>query len=388
MVIFSEMLDQALGWAVLHSIWQATAVAVLVGILLVLLRGRSAQTRYAVAIAGLVSVLALALGTFAWYFRADTPAVDWSFATSLDKKVAELNAPNLEMAPAVGPSPLNPVNASEMRGLAYFGDYFERHLPLVSVLWFLGATVFLLRLLGGISHAYYLRGRMNFPTDPYWSELLERLAERANLKIPIAVLESALTRTPLVVGHLKPVILFPIGVINRLSESEVEAILAHELAHVLRRDYLFNILQSVIEALFYYHPAVWWLSNQVRNERESACDEHAIALCGNRIGYAKALVTIQEMAFYPLVPALAFAGQRQSQFLNRVRRIFHPTQTHTQFNIMEKWIATFVVACSIIALTFAQHRNNPDSSISNSITTRFMRFCSLRRRRAGPDRRC
>ena len=361
MVIFSETLDQALGWAVLHSIWQATAVAVLVGILLVLLRGHSAQTRYAVAIAGLISVLVLALATFVWHFRADTPAVDWLVNAPLSHG-AERKVPNPDMVSAVGSSTLHTVNTSETGRLAYFGEYFERHLPLVSVLWFLGATFFLLRLLSGISHAYYLRGRMNFPADVYWSDLLGRLAERANLKTPIAVLESALTRTPLVVGHLKPVILFPIGVINRLSESEVEAILAHELAHVLRRDYLFNILQSVIEALFYYHPAVWWLSNQVRNERESACDEHAIVLCGNRIGYAKALVTIQEMAFYPLAPALAFAGQRQSQFLNRVRRIFHPTQTHTQFNIMEKWIATFLVACSIIALTFAQHRNNPDSS--------------------------
>jgi beta-lactamase regulating signal transducer with metallopeptidase domain len=146
---------------------------------------------------------------------------------------------------------------------------------------------------------------MNFPADPYWADILNKLALQSRFNTGIELLESALVRSPLTIGHLKPVILFPIGLINRLSESEVEAILAHELAHILRRDYIFNILQSVVEVVFYFHPAVWWLSAQVRQERESACDDRAIALVGNKMNYAKALVTIQEMAFFPLSPALA-----------------------------------------------------------------------------------
>jgi hypothetical protein len=226
----------------------------------------------------------------------------------------------------------------------------------------MGVAVFILRLLGGISYIYYLRKRMNFPPDEYWLEMLERLCKKAGLQKSIELVESALVRTPMVVGHLKPMILFPIGIINRLTEQEVEAILAHELAHVMRHDYLFNILQSIIEALFYYHPAVWWMSAQIRDERESACDEIAIDLLGNSMNYAKALVVIQEMAFFPLTASLAFAGQNKNQFLMRMQRILNQPQNKS--NIMEKLIATLIVLFTLIGLNLAQN-TSPRYNVNN-----------------------
>jgi beta-lactamase regulating signal transducer with metallopeptidase domain len=127
-------------------------------------------------------------------------------------------------------------------------------------------SLFLLRLLGNIGYTYYLKNHLNFPTESCWQEMLDRLAQKSGFSKAIQLVESALVRTPMVAGHLKPVILFPIGMINRLDPREAEAILAYELAHILRHDYLFNILQSIVETLFYFHPAVWWLSGAIRHE--------------------------------------------------------------------------------------------------------------------------
>jgi hypothetical protein len=159
----------------------------------------------------------------------------------------------------------------------------------------------------------------------------------------------------MVIGHLKPVILFPIGAINRLNPNEVEAILAHELAHVMRNDYALNIIQSVIEALFYFHPAVWWISAQIRAERENCCDDVAIELCGNSMTYAKSLVSVQEMAYYSPQMAMAFAGKSgKNQLLMRVQRVLNQPQNKT--NIREKLIATCLLVALMVGLAFGGNR--------------------------------
>jgi beta-lactamase regulating signal transducer with metallopeptidase domain/plasmid maintenance system antidote protein VapI len=353
-LFFQSGLVRALGWTVLHSLWQGALVALFAGIILMLLRNKSAQLRYLVANFALFSILFLSVCTFVWYRQA-TPAPEKE-AFTLAKS---------PLSGAIAAAVKSPIPAEKQRvmqekqpvsegwTLQTIEGYFNRHLPLVAGIWFLGVLVLLLRLLGSILQVYALRQRMNFPADPYWNNMLDRLILKSGFNQGVELLESALVRSPLTIGHLRPLIMFPIGIINQLPESEVEAILAHELAHILRRDYLFNILQSLVECLFYYHPAVWWLSAQVRKEREHACDDRAIALLGNKITYAKALVAIQEMAFYPRTPALAFAGQRKGQLLLRVQRLF--SQPKSNFNIMEKWISTALVVCLIMVLSFGQY---------------------------------
>ena len=348
--ILSTALDRALGWTVLHSLWQFTLIALLTSLLFFLLRNRAAKIRCWVGNLALVAALLVASATFAWYNEPGTAmppqAVPTPPAAQLAPAAQDAAGPPALALPA-SPAPEPPAISADL-----FGS-LQPHLPLIVLLWFLGLSAFLLRLMSNLLYVNYLRRRMNFHADPYWVEILEKLVRRSGLRRGVELLESAMVRSPLTIGYLKPVILFPVGLINHLSETEVEAILAHELAHILRRDYLFNILQSLIEALFYYHPAIWWLSAQVRNERESASDEMAIALLGNKINYAKALVAIQEMAFFPRNPALAFAGQGRSQFSMRLRRIFK--QPKTKFNAMEKWIATGLVVCSMLVLAIGQH---------------------------------
>jgi bla regulator protein blaR1 len=341
---FSENLDYALGWMVVHSLWQGTAIAFVAGLVNIALRKKSARLRYIVANISLFLILAMAVTTFCYHYDFSKTPTQMRLIPTQDDLVN-----NIVSIPSAQPELATPLS------IQGFKDYFNHNMPLVVTIWILGVAIFMLRLLGGVSYIYYLKSRMNFPPDEYWTDMLQRLASRSGISKSIELVESAIVRTPMVIGHFKPMILFPMGVINRLAPAEVEAILAHEIAHVMRHDFLFNIFQSVVEALFYFHPAVWWLSSQIRNERESACDEMAIELINSKLNYAKALVTIQEMAYYPLSPALAFAGQRKNQFVMRMQRILNqPYKT----NVMEKIIATLLIVVTLFGLTIGQNINS------------------------------
>jgi beta-lactamase regulating signal transducer with metallopeptidase domain len=353
--IFSDNLDYALGWMVIHSLWQATLIALISGVLMLFLRKKAAKTRYVVANVALMCVLVASAVTFCLYYDFSndegkltfTPAVESGLIDVMEKgEVASIPSTNAQQFN-------NTTIQQSSLTIEGFKEYFNRNLPMILVFWVLGVALFMLRLLGGLSYIYYLKNRMNFPADEYWVDLIADLSERAGLKKGVELVESAMVRTPMVVGFLKPMILFPMGVLNRLSTEEVEAILAHELAHVLRNDYVFNILQSVVEALFYFHPAVWWMSAQIRNERESACDDIAINLIKNKMNYARALVAIQEMAYFPMTPALAFAGQRKSQFMMRMQRILN--QPNNKTNVMEKLSATCLLLFLMIGLSFGSN---------------------------------
>ncbi len=344
--LFSENLDYALGWMVIHSLWQAMAIALVMGIAMIVLRKKPAKLRYWVANAALLMVFLAAVATFAYYYDFSKKSGEVRF---IPENTLVTTASGLQIA--------QPVETKEVAKSALswdnFKDYFNQHIPLIVLVWVMGVALFILKLLGGISYCYYLRSRLNFPADEYWVETLDKLKDKVGVKQSIELVESALTRTPMVVGHLKPMILFPIGAINKLSPTEVEAILAHEIAHVMRKDFIFNIIQSVIEALFYYHPAVWLISNTIRNERENCCDDVAIEICGNSMNYAKALVTVQEMAYYPMYqPALAFAGNRKNQLLYRVQRILNQPQNKT--NALEKLIATCMLVVVMMGLSFGE----------------------------------
>ena len=361
---FSENLDFALGWMVIHSLWQATLIAFIAGALNIALRKRSARVRYVVSNISLFMVFLLSVATFCYHYDFSKEPTQLRLIPTEITTTSQAQTDMSNLKSDVAP-PLS---------IQGFKAYFNQNIALIVTFWLLGVAIFLLKLMGGISYIYYLKNRMNFPADEYWTEMLARLSEKAGLKQGIEIVESALVRTPMVIGHLKPLILFPMGMINRLAPEEVEAILAHELAHVMRKDYIFNVLQSVVEALFYFHPAVWWLSSQIRNERESACDDIAIDLINSKMNYAKALVTIQEMAYYPLSPALGFAGQRQNQFVLRIKRILN--QPNQKSTIMEKLVATLLIIGTLFTLSIGQNEKetiktpeNTTATTSNSTTT-------------------
>jgi len=344
----SPALTRALGWTLLHSLWQGALVAAVLAGALLLLRRRRAEVRYAVSAAALGLVVALAGVTFGVYFRAgapptapreaDGPRPAEPRARGAAGALAAAAAPEargwaarpvggvqrLEMARAATPS-AGPVGARP-QWLASGLRYFDTHLPLLVVAWLLGLLAMSLRMVGGLLYVQRLRRYRVRPLGAVWQQRLAALAARSGLRRPVALLESALVQVPVVVGHARPVILLPLGAVAGLAPGCLEAILAHEMAHVLRRDYLVNLLQTVAEALFFYHPAVWFVANCVRTERENCCDDTATALIGgDALRLAHALTALAEWshsAVVPAAPRLALAAMgRRGALLHRVRRL-------------------------------------------------------------------
>ena len=330
----SEKLVYALGWTVLHSLWQAMVIALILGIVLVATQRHSARLRYRLSNLGLLMVMG------------------WSIYTFFEKYWSVTDSTNNVLFQEAGVAEASST-ATALQLFGGFYQYFEQHLPLIVTLWLIGVGLFTIRVLGGLAYVRHLKYHRTAVLSDYWKQKLAELTQKLDLKRPVQLLESALIKTPVVIGWIKPVVLLPIGAVNHLRPEEVEAILAHELAHIYRNDYLLNILQSIVEVIFYFNPAVWWISANVRTERENCCDDIAVELCGNSITYAKALVSLQEMSL--VSPAMAMSlARNKNQLLNRVKRVLKQPQNKS--NIMEKFTATCLLLMAVLVLSISANR--------------------------------
>jgi hypothetical protein len=171
--------------------------------------------------------------------------------------------------------------------------------------------------------AQRLKRRSAVPIAETWRERVILLAGQLGIRRTVRVYESILARVPAVIGWLRPVILVPAGALIHLSAEELEAVLAHELAHIRRQDYLINLFQTAIETLLFYHPAVWWVGRRIRAEREHCCDDLAVQTCGDRIVYARALTSLEELRCGDRQFAMAATG---GDLGGRVRRLLGSRQ--------------------------------------------------------------
>ena len=354
--IFSRELDYALGWTIIHSFWQTTLCALLLSLIVVLYPKRKTRMRYLFANASLFLVLCCSVATFIYQSHKAKQRFNVVYIPATKSQEIEKGGTGDAMSGA--PAEETGTFSTLRQTTASFNEYFNRHFPLIVMIWAFGVCLFVMKLLSGVTYIYYLKQRMNFSPAAHWLKVAERLARSAGVQRTIALVESVLVRGPVVVGFFKPMILLPFGLLNKLTQEEAEAVLAHEIAHILRQDYLFNIIQSIIEALFYYHPAVWWISSIIRNERESACDEMAIRMTGNAVNYAKALVAVQEITYYPASTAMAFAGSGKSQFMHRIERILN-VQKHKR-NHLEKIVTVLCTFILLGVLAFSQKLEKPN----------------------------
>ena len=186
--------------------------------------------------------------------------------------------------------------------------------------WAVGVVLLSLWNLGGWIAAQRLKVLGIRPVSTDIASIAEKLARCLKLSKPVRVLQSLLAETPVVIGWVRPVVLLPTSILTGLTPMQLEAILAHELAHVRRHDYLVNLFQVAAETLLFYHPAVWWISRRIRLEREQCCDDVAVSICGDRCAYVESLAALEEARMGGSL-ALAALGSGGSQLLIRVRRL-------------------------------------------------------------------
>lgn len=299
--ILGSPLAQAIGWALVHVVWQGAILAGVLAALLALMQRQSAQARYAVSCAAMLLIVVLAAATGVRVY--DKQAA----------KEAAVAAP----APAVA-SALDDSVTQQPSDSGTFLSATRATIPYIVFTWLLGVALLSARLAGGWMRAQRLAKRDSYDASPEWQRTVRRLSEALALRRGVQLLHSAAVEVPTVLGFLRPVILLPMT-LSGLSPEQVEMILAHELAHIRRHDFLVNLMQTVVETLLFYHPAVWWISGCIRVEREHCCDDAAVAVCGNALQYARALTRLEELrAENPTQLAVAANG---GSLLDRIRRV-------------------------------------------------------------------
>jgi len=296
----SPELLRTLGWTLLHFVWQGAALAAVFAVAMALCR--SASARYAVAAGTLVLMMASPVVTFSWILRQTNPAVrPGARGFSL---LPEMQAQNVAAAQSGAPAAESGTEQSKAMLWLVEG-------------WFLGVVILSLRTAGGLFVIEKMRRK---ELKPLRRELYLRciaLQLKMGIERAIRYCECQRLDAPAVLGWFRPVVLLPVRALSGLTEEQIEAVIAHELAHIRRLDCLVNLFQIAAETLLFYHPAVWWVSQQIRTERENCCDDEAILICGDAVNYARALTMMEE---WRTAPSLMMAANR-SPLAGRVVRL-------------------------------------------------------------------
>lgn len=376
---------ERLGWTLLHSVWQGLAVAIVLALCLPALRRRGARSSYGACCAAILLTVMLPAATFCVLPESHSATEPASATASpvLETEASEGPAPirslpSLAVPPhdafaaprggdSVSPSrvapplrvsqPDAPIGRSETArpGIAsepptvtdratiaqtpaapswteravqtsrQLRERVSAWLPWTALAWCAGVVAVSFWNLGGWFAIRRLKLTGTGPAPAAIQEVAVKIAQRLGVTRGVRLLQSALIDSPIVIGAFKPAILLPASLITEIPADQLESLLAHELAHVLRHDYFVNLIQSAIETLLFYHPAVWWISAQVRTERENCCDDLAIGVASSRAVYVRALATVAGARSSRMVPAAS--GGHLIVRLQRILGVADPVAT-------------------------------------------------------------
>src|SRR5205823_12107084 len=320
---------RTLGWTLLHFIWQGAGLAALFAVATAVCR--SSTARYALAVSALVLMMVSPVITFTWLRAPANPAVRTGAggaSTSAGTSTRNAIALSSSLAPVAESRAVQP----------------SAMLWLVEA-WFLGVLLLSLRTAGGLFVIERMRQK---EVKPVGRELYERCLalERAmGLDRVIQYCECHGLDAPAVLGWFRPVVLLPVRALTGLTEDQIEAVIAHELAHIRRLDCFVNLFQIAVETLLFYHPAVWWVSQGIRIEREHCCDDEAVALCGDAVNYARALTLMEE---WRTAPSLMMAANR-SPLSQRVVRILGLDGPTAKFRVAGIAVGVVCLAGAMLA---------------------------------------
>lgn len=354
--LLSSQLIKALGNTLMHSLWQGVLLAVAGGLIVVFTKKQSAAARYNL----LIGALLLFAGGIVITFLGQLQPAQTTHAVFVNtNNTTVTNAPVAhQQAPAFVAGDVAKPGIGTM-----LIDYLNTHCNTIVMIWFLIICAKSIKLAAGVYEVHQLKNTKINALDKYWEDRLAQLSAQLKITQVIGIVESGIAKVPMVIGHFKPLILIPVGFINALSTDEVEAILVHELAHIRRRDYLVNLLQSFMEIVFFFNPAVLWISQQIKAERENCCDDIALEQASSKYGYIQALLSCQEYQAPGLSMALAHT---KSNLLNRVKRMVN---NHNQsLNIMEKTLLTIcLVAAGFCTVAFSANKENKNIPVKVSV---------------------
>jgi len=304
---------QSIAWTLIHFCWQAAVIAGLYAMAARAAEHRTSQFHYVLALSAIFVMLITGIFTFAYetsrgvdagaqYISAATASRTGDFPRSVEPGVT----PNEGIS-----TQSEPMNATAPAFMLW-----------IDALWIVGVFGLALRHLGGWVLISRLRKRALQAAPLETQTEFARIAAALGLGRRVALRISEAIAGPVTVGAFRSMVLLPVSAVTGLSRDELEVVLAHELAHVRRADFMWNLLQSLVETLFFFHPAVWWISNRVRHERELCCDDMALEICPDPVVYANALFRLEQQRATRMHLAMALDGHKPRTTLrNRIARI-------------------------------------------------------------------
>ncbi|MDA3953696.1 MAG: M56 family metallopeptidase [Bacteroidales bacterium] len=359
MNILSDLLNDrivtALGWNIFHIFWQGIIIGIVLSVVLHILKGKSSQLKYLISMISLLLLLGFSIFNFSINYNENfnkaITNINYDQINYTDFQLDDLNNAN------TGEGSIELITSLKNRL-----KNIDRFFPLIVNVWILGVFIFILKFVLSFFYTYRLKKISTQSISEEWLVKFLKIQDKLNLNRTVKYIESQLVRIPLVLGYLRPVVVIPVQMLSGIPSNQIEAIIAHELAHIRRNDYIFNVLQTIIETVFFFHPAVWYITSQIRKERENCCDDVALTVCEGSLVYAKALISVQELTLNRHYSAVAFSG-RKKHLLNRIKRMIMKQKVKSNFT--DKIIAALIILSSVLALSFT-YKANMTNSISKS----------------------
>ena len=342
---FAGKLFDTISWTLLHSLWQGLLLTIIVAAILFATKKSAPAFRYSLLTALLFCFIGAVTITF---------LVQWQLSSDIETALARtITTPN--------------IFAAQNNWWHTVTDFMNHYSTWIMAVW---AAVVLMKLMRMLIDMYYVnrlrRSGISYP-DESWIIHLQQLSHKVGIRKKVMLFESQLVSIPMVAGHFKPVILLPLGMLAQLSVAEVEAVLLHELAHIRRHDYMINLLQRITGILFFFNPAVLWLSALIRSERENCCDDVAITHTNNKLKFIEALISVKQHAMAAAPIAMNFLGQK-NLLLHRVNRI-----VHNRNKSLDKGELGFVTLSIIAAaLYFINVKITPPSPAPPSVVAQYI----------------
>ncbi len=309
----STPIVQAVGLAVIHYSWQGLLIGSVLSVVLIRMRDRAPSARYAACLAAMLLMLAAPVLTC------------WS----------ALSGGGIPLGGAVAGMSVFEIDHGTTSRIAPL-------LPWIACGWLLGASFLQLRLLQDWIRAQRIKTTRIRPLPAHWQQILDNLRQELGVRNAVRMFQSTLVQVPSVVGWLRPIILIPGGIVTRLTPPRIRGIIAHELAHIRRQDYLVNLVQNVFESLLFFHPITWWVSRRLNVEREYCCDDVAVSVSDCVLHYAQALSFLEEFRGYRSLTTLASTG---GSLMNRISRIFEKRSAATPG--VGKWLPPVMMLAGI-----------------------------------------
>jgi beta-lactamase regulating signal transducer with metallopeptidase domain len=349
-----EEMIKAISWTLLHSLWQGILLALISACIIFRTKKANSSLRYNLLAAALLVFVTGVAATFVIQFMKATEAA-----------VQASTMPVSQIYLVESSGGLITENG-ELTIKDHAVNFFNINASWIVLAWLLIIGYKFIRLSAGLYKIYHLKKYGVSSAGEYWNKKVAELCWQLRINKKVQLLQSQMVCIPVVIGYFKPVILFPASILMAMPLQEVEAVLLHELGHIRRGDFLVNLLQNIIEIVFFFNPAILWVSSLIKTERENCCDDMVLSQTGNKRAYINALISFQQ--FSPTAIGqfeTAFTGEK-NHLLNRVKRIVH-NNNQTLNSMEKKFLSAGIILGTLCLFVFISMKAQNDGKMNSPV---------------------